>query len=91
MKHDESQDQAPKSAERSLEWAVLRHIRQIQNASLLASLYPPQQQVQPLTRQTLRSTLQAALDLLSVDDDLDLVEDCEDPTQQEFRQPDSSQ
>jgi hypothetical protein len=89
MKQDESQDQAPRSAELSLERAVLRNIRQLQSGSHPASPYPPQQQPQPLTRQELRSTIQVALDIISVDLDLDWVEEYEDHSQQEFRQSDS--
>jgi hypothetical protein len=83
MKDDESQDQARRIVgETSLTRAILRNIRQYRNGSLPSPHYPLQQ-AQPLTRQNLGLIIQAALDLISVDLDLDLDDECEDLSQQE--------
>jgi hypothetical protein len=89
MKSDESQDQARRIGETSLTRAILRNIQQYRNGSSPSPHYPLQHAQQPLTHQSLGSILQAALDLISADLDLGLDDQCEDLSQQEFRQNDS--
>jgi hypothetical protein len=91
MKSDESKDQARRSGETSLTLALLlQNIRQYRNGPLPSPPYALQQ-AQPITRQNLGLILQAVLDLISVDFDHDMDDECEDLSHQELRQHDSSQ
>jgi hypothetical protein len=88
MKNDESQDQARRSGETSLTLALLlQNIRQYRNGPLPSPPYALHH-AQPLTHQNLGLILKTALDLISVDLDLDLDDEYEDLSHQELRQHD---